>query len=95
MLKHNSIYYLGSNNGNNGATNADPGPANLCDGVTCAVANEECDPADGVCKCGGNESCEGKTNSPTCAGLIGACSCGSEPACTAGQTCSEGDGSCS
>lgn len=95
---HKWIATIGNNNGNNGGpTTADPGPADPCATVTCAILNEECDSADGVCKCGGGDTCEGKTNSPTCSSLTNPrrCTCGSEAACAAGETCDAQAGTCS
>ena len=88
---------IGNNGNNGGPTTADPGPVDNCAGVSCSIPNEECDPADGICKCGIEDTCEGKTNAPTCSGLTDprSCQCGSEPACGLGQTCDPASGQCS
>ena len=76
---------------------------NKCSGVTCATA-EACDPADGLCKCGGQEGAanggqNGVVCSPTetCDGTLQACvsnACASTPACTNGTACDPADGVC-
>ena len=95
-MKHYYITKIGNNDNNGGPTTADPGPADNCAGVSCSIPNEECDPTDGVCKCGIEDTCEGKPNAPTCSVLTNprSCQCGNEPLCGVGQTCDAASGQC-
>ena len=64
-------------------------PVDQCTGVTCNVANEQCDC--GFCKCGSAESCEGKTTGAVCNASSSVCECASGvAACSDGQICSSG-----
>ena len=77
------------------SSNNVPSPAGLCDGVTCSVLNEVCDTNDGTCKCADTgASCEGVIRAPSCSSITNVCQCGAEEACTAGQTCNPGAGTC-
>ena len=46
-----------------------------CQGVTCKVSNEVCDPDTGRCKCGASEGCDGKKTGSYCDSSNSVCRC--------------------
>ena len=66
----------------------------LCHDIQCSIENEICDIDDGRCKCNARESCNNKPWAPTCNNEIGACTCGSFPACKESEMCDETSGNC-